>query len=80
MTKSTKLGIASAVLLFSVFLPPSAEWRQPVNIVVVIASAILGAMAAREGSRWWLLIPCAIVSILVLGVLFTVAVRLMSNH
>ena len=71
MTKSNKLGIASAVLAFSIFLPPSADWRGPINIVVVIAAAILGAMAARQGSKWWLLIPCAIVSALVIGLIFT---------
>ena len=71
VTKSTKLGIASAVLLFTVFLPPSADWRGPINIVVVIASAILGALAARQGSKWWLLIPCAIASAFVIGLIFT---------
>ena len=78
MTKSTKLGIASAVLLFSIFLPPSADWRGPINIVVVIASAVLGGLAARQGSKWWLLIPCAIVSALVIGLISMVIFHTMS--
>ena len=78
MTKSAKLGVASALLLFSIYLPPSADWRRPVNIVMAIASAVLGAMAARQGSRWWLLIPCAIVSAFVVGLIFTVVFRMIS--
>ena len=78
MTKSTKLGIASAVLLFSVFLPPSAPWRDAINVVVLIASVILGVLASRQGSKWWLLIPCAIVSACVVGLLFSLVFRLMS--
>ena len=80
MTKSTKLGIASAVLLFSVFLPPSAPWRDAINIVVVIASAVLGVLAARQGSRWWLLIPCAILSAFLVGLLFTMAFHIISSR
>ena len=80
MTKSTKLGIASAVLLFSVFLPPPAAWHDVVNAVAIIVSAVLGALAARQGSKWWLLIPCAIVSAVVVGLIFMMAFHAMSTR
>ena len=61
MTRSRKLGIVSAVLLGSIFIPPSSNWRQPISFASVGVSAVLGLLAARQGSKWWLVIPCAIV-------------------
>jgi hypothetical protein len=61
MTRSGKLGIASAVLLGSVFVPPFSNWRQPISFASVGISAVLGLLAAQQGSKWWLVIPCVIV-------------------
>jgi hypothetical protein len=61
MTRSGKLGIISAVLLGSAFVPPFASWRQPISFASVGLSAVLGLLAAQQGSKWWLVIPCVIV-------------------
>jgi hypothetical protein len=60
MTRSGKLGIASAVLLGSIFVPPYPNWREPISFVSVGVSAVLGLLAAKQGSKWWLVIPCVI--------------------
>jgi hypothetical protein len=60
MTRSRKLGIASAVLLGSIFLPPFANWRQPISFASVGVSAALGLLAAQQGNKWWLIIPASL--------------------
>ncbi len=55
MMRSRQLGIVSAVLLGSVFVPPFSNWREPVSFASVGISAVLGLLAARQGSKWWLL-------------------------
>jgi hypothetical protein len=60
MTRSGNLGIASAVLLGSIFVPPFSDWRQPISFASVGISAVLGLLAAQQGSKWWLVIPCVI--------------------
>jgi len=67
MTRSRKLGIVSAVLLGSIFIPPFSNWRQPISFASVGLSAGLGLLAAQQGSKWWLVIPCAIVVGLAFG-------------
>jgi hypothetical protein len=61
MTRSRKLGIVSLVLLVSIFVPPFPDWRQPINFASVGVSVVLGLLAAQQGSKWWLVIPCVIV-------------------
>ncbi len=61
MTRSGKLGTVSAVLLGSIFVPPFANWRQPISFASVGLAGVLGLLAAQQGSKWWLLIPCVIV-------------------
>jgi hypothetical protein len=60
MTRSGKLGIVSAVLLGSIFIPPFSNWRHPISFVSVGLSLVFGLLAAQQGSKWWLVIPCAI--------------------
>jgi len=60
MTRSAKLGIASAVLLGSAFVPPFSNWREPVTLASVVVSGVLGLLAAQQGSKWWLVIPSLI--------------------
>lgn len=73
MKRSTKAGIASAVLLTTIFLPPYAEWRAPVNFACAVLACILGALAAASGRRWWLLIPGSIVAGFVLALYLSVS-------
>jgi hypothetical protein len=71
MTRSRKLGIVSTVLLGSVFVPPFANWREPVSFASVGVSAMLGLLAAQQGSKWWLVIPCVIVTGFAVGLYLT---------
>ncbi len=62
MTRSGKLGMAGIVLLGNVFVPPFQNWREPISFASVGLSAVLGLLAAQQGSKWWLVIPCVIVA------------------
>ena len=62
MTRSTKAGLISLALLLSMFIPPYAEWRAPINLVCAVLSCVLGALAATRGRRWWLVVPGSIVT------------------
>ncbi|HEY2468089.1 MAG TPA: hypothetical protein VGI45_09625 [Terracidiphilus sp.] len=62
MKRSTKAGITSAALLLSIFIPPYAEWRAPINFACAVLACVLGALAAGSGRRWWLVIPGSIVA------------------
>ena len=66
-TRSGKLGIVSTVLLGSIFVPPFPNWREPVSLASVGVSGVLGLLAAQQGSKWWLVIPCIIVTGFVIG-------------
>ena len=67
MTRSAKLGIASLFLLGSVVVPPFSNWREPINVASIVISGVLGLLAAQQGSKWWLAIPCIIVAGFVIG-------------
>lgn len=62
MKRSTKAGIASAVLFASIFVPPYREWRAPISFACAVLSCVLGALAATSGRKWWLVIPVSIVA------------------
>ena len=74
MTRSTKAGIASAALLLSIFMPPYAEWRAPINVACAVLSCVLGLLASGTGRRWWLLIPGSIVTGFALVLYFAIAI------
>ena len=57
MTRSVKLGIASVVLVAGSVLP------SPLNVVFAAISCVLGFLAAHQGSRWWLVVPCTIMAL-----------------
>jgi energy-coupling factor transporter transmembrane protein EcfT len=63
MRRSTKLGIASLILVGSVFIYPTPEWRSPISMAAVWIAIVLSLIAAKQGSKWWLVVP---------GVVFTV--------
>jgi len=60
MKLSTKLGIASILLVGSVLIPPYSDWRGPINFAASWISFTLGLLAAQRGSKWWLAVPCLI--------------------
>jgi hypothetical protein len=60
--RSTKAGIASLALLMSIFIPPYAEWRVPINFACAVLACVLGLLASASGRRWWLIIPGSIVT------------------
>ncbi|MGA8086009.1 MAG: hypothetical protein WCA10_01805 [Terracidiphilus sp.] len=62
MKRSTIAGIASAVLLACVFVPPYREWRAPISFACAVLSFVLGALAATSGRKWWLVIPASIIA------------------
>jgi hypothetical protein len=53
MSRSVKLGIASILLFFGCALP------SPLNVASGTISCVLGFLAAIQGSKWWLVVPCA---------------------
>ena len=62
--------MVSILLLGSAFLivrAPGGGWGEPVGMACIWFSALFGALAAREGSKWWLVIPVSIVVCVVLG-------------
>jgi hypothetical protein len=60
--RSTKTGIASAILFAGILLPPYREWRAPISFACAVLACILGVLAATSGRRWWLVIPASIVA------------------
>ena len=62
MKRPTKVGLASVALLLSIFIPPYAEWRAPINVACAVLTCVLGALAAGSGRRWWLVVPGSIVA------------------
>jgi hypothetical protein len=56
MSRSTKLGIASLFLLVGCVLP------SPINFACAVIACVLGSLAAQQGSKWWLAVPCAIIA------------------
>jgi len=57
MTRSVRLGIASVVLIAGCVFP------SPLNVVFAVISCVLGFLAAQQGSRWWLVIPCTAIAL-----------------
>jgi hypothetical protein len=60
MTIANKLGLASGLLLASLFLPPYASWREPINFSAAVLSFVLALLAAHRGRKVWLAIPCVL--------------------
>jgi hypothetical protein len=63
MDRSVKLGIASLILIIGCVLP------SPFNLVFTVISCVLGFLAAHQGSKWWLVVPCTIIT-LVAGLVY----------
>ncbi len=63
MARSTKLGIASICLLGTMLL------GGPIGFAGGWLSALLGMLAASNGSKWWLVIPASITVMVSLGLI-----------
>jgi hypothetical protein len=62
VNRSTKTGIASALLFAGILIPPYREWRAPVSVAFAVLACVLGVLAATSGRKWWLIIPGSIVA------------------
>ena len=62
MKRSTKAGIASAILFAGVLVPPYREWGAPISLACAVLACVLGVLAAASGRKWWLVIPVSIVA------------------
>jgi len=61
MTRSVKLGVASLTL--ATLSLPVLESNTPFSPVFAVISCVLAFLAAQQGSKWWLAIPCTIIVI-----------------
>ena len=66
MTRSAKLGISSLILVTGSIVSPIWEKELPFSFVCGVISCVLGWLASREGSRWWLLIPASVITVTIL--------------
>jgi hypothetical protein len=61
---SSILLLAAALFFLRVL---GGDLGGPIAIACTWFSVLLGALAAREGSKWWLVIPVPIVLFVILG-------------
>ena len=62
MKLSVKLGIAALILMAGSVVAASMHGDFPLGLVCAVISCVLGFLAARNGSKWWLLIPGVILA------------------
>ncbi len=74
MTRSAKLGSSALVLAAGSILSPIWEKELPFSFVCGVISCVLGWLASRDGSRWWLMIPASVIAatILIAGLTFNI--------
>jgi hypothetical protein len=48
-----------------VFLTFGCDLPAPIGFVLLVISCILGFIAAQQGSKWWLVVPCTEISLCV---------------
>ena len=61
MTRSSKLGITSVVLLLIALVTPFINWQFPIAFVSGVLSVLFAVLAAQQGSRWWLTVPSIVI-------------------
>lgn len=57
MERSRKLGLVSAGLCAVPFLAGDSSLSGPIDLTAFVTACVLGLLAARDGSKWWLLAP-----------------------
>jgi hypothetical protein len=72
LSPSAKLGTSGLVLMTVFFVLPFWYWHLPVGWTIGALSAVLGLLAARHGSKWWLLIPATVALMVVFIVAMTI--------
>ena len=63
MTRSNKMGTGSLFLLLGWVLP------SPIGVACAVISFLLAFLAGQQGSKWWFVVPSAIIA-LTLGLLY----------
>jgi hypothetical protein len=61
VTRSAKLGITSVVLLLITLMTPFTNWDLPITFISGVLSVLFAALAAQQGSRWWLTVPGVVI-------------------
>ena len=59
MTRSVNLGVVSLTLV--ALSVPLLGSNTPFSFVFAVISCVLAFLAAQQGSKWWLAIPCTII-------------------
>jgi hypothetical protein len=67
MTRSTKLGIASAAMLVMASVLAMVVPQLPLGLAAAFVSVVLGLLAAWQGSKWWLLMPGIVIAAFGIG-------------
>jgi hypothetical protein len=68
--RSRKLGVTSVILFSSILLyRRAANWFEPILAASFVLSAVFGILAARSGSKWWLVTPAMVVIIVIAGLI-----------
>jgi energy-coupling factor transporter transmembrane protein EcfT len=62
VTRSAKLGIASLLLIVASLVPAFLKPETPFTFICAWISCLLGFIAAKQGSKWWLVIPSLIIA------------------
>lgn len=67
MTRSNRLGIASAIAVVLAVALGLVVPQVPLGITAAFVSVILGLLAAQQGSRWWLVVPGSVIAVFVVA-------------
>ena len=62
MPQSLKIGIACLLLMGVSLIPLFWQLHLPISFIFAVISCVLGFTAARQDSKWWLLIPCILLA------------------
>jgi hypothetical protein len=65
VTRSSKLGFSSLLLFAGFIVLPFWAGNLPFGWIFAVISSVLGWLASRQGTKWWLLIPGSIVALVV---------------
>lgn len=63
MARSVKLGITGILLLVCSVVVSFWNSELPINFVLAFLSCVLALLAAQQGSKWWLVLPCTVLAV-----------------
>ena len=64
VNRSAKLGVASLVLLGGSCAFTMLRVDLPFGFALAVISFVLGLLAAQNGNKWWLVVPCLIAAVI----------------